>query len=154
MSDDHLHRRLACLGNTPVHRLGLACNYGITGHGLRYAVEDRGLNFIFWTPRMRWITPTLRDLLKSSDRRLVVASMVNLGYMPWMVRRSLEQSLRALGVDAIDIFLLGWLGVATAGSDAVLDQMRALRQAGKVRAIGCSIHNRPQIGRASCRERV
>ena len=145
MDQTHLHRRLACV-DKPVHRLGLACPYGIRGDDVRMAV-DRGLNAFFWTWQMWRTNQAIRDLARRDRERLMIASMSGIAYTAGQVRRSAERALRSLKTDYLDIFMVGWLGRASRGSVAVFDALVDLRESGKVRAIGCSIHNRHRAGR-------
>ena len=44
------------------------------------------------------------------------------------------------------MYLLGWLGITSAWTAATERELLHLRESGKVRAIGCSIHNRERAG--------
>ena len=56
---EFLSRQLRQVGKR-VHRLGLACNYGIDAQGFRAAL-DAGMNYFFWTPfRTGQVTPVLK----------------------------------------------------------------------------------------------
>src|SRR5262249_33573112 len=52
-----------------------------------------------------------------------------------------------LGVDHLDVLLLGWLGLGSALTSATERELVHLRESGKVRAIGASIHDRPRAGK-------
>ncbi|MEQ9320632.1 MAG: aldo/keto reductase, partial [Polyangiaceae bacterium] len=52
-----------------------------------------------------------------------------------------------LGTDYIDVLHLFWLGRMSAYSDAVVDELLRLREQGKIRALGASIHDRERAGR-------
>jgi len=144
MSQDFLHRDLRVVGKR-VFRLGLASNYGIDEAGIRSAI-DRGINYLFFTMRGKMARP-LRDALARQRDRLVVAAGPLLGYFGGSVRRSAERTLKKLGVDYLDIFQLNWLGVGSAWTDGTLAQLRHLKESGKVRALGISIHDRPRAGK-------
>jgi aryl-alcohol dehydrogenase-like predicted oxidoreductase len=129
------------------HRLGLACNYGIDGAGLAAALE-RGVNYVFWTRVLnRGVRATMRAALKKDRERLVVATGPSFGYFRGSVRRGTERLLRSLGVEYLDVLQLAWLGRMSAWTPGVVDELVTLRQEGKVRAIGVSIHDRPRAGR-------
>ena len=51
-----------------------------------------------------------------------------------------------LGTDYIDVLQLYWVGVSSALSEANLEVLSRLREEGKVRAIGVSIHDRKRAG--------
>ena len=129
-----------------VHRLGLATNYGLDDRGFHAALE-RGLNYVFWPVRSEAKSTALREALHRDRERLVVAAVPTLGLMGWSVRRGAEKALRSLGTDYIDILQLGWLGRASAWTKGTVDELVKLREEGKVRAIGVSIHDRPRAGR-------
>ena len=131
-----------------VCRLGLATNYGVTPADLEYAAE-RGINVWVWSPTQRGggaVSPVLKSILaKDRDRHVVL--VLGGGYFPWMVNWGLEKARRDLGIDKVDAFLLGWLGVTSALTDSNVEALRTARAEGKATAVGTSIHDR-QIGRA------
>jgi hypothetical protein len=45
------------------------------------------------------------------------------------------------------IFQLGWLGVASAWTEGTIRELEHLKESGKVRAIGVSIHDRDRAGK-------
>ena len=63
------------------------------------------------------------------------------------MRRGAEALLRELQTDYLDVFLLGWMGVGSAWTEATERELVHLRESGKVRAIGVSIHDRPRAGK-------
>lgn len=141
-----LQTTLRCTGKS-VHRVGLACNYGIDEAGFLRAV-DRGLNYFFWSPfRTSKITRALKETLHRDRDRFVIACGPTLGWFGGNVRRGAEKILRRLAIDQIDVFQLYWLGVSSAWTDATVEELVRLRDEGKVRAIGISIHDRPRAGR-------
>jgi aryl-alcohol dehydrogenase-like predicted oxidoreductase len=138
------HRDLRAVGKK-VFRLGLAANYGVEEAAIRGAFE-RGVNYVYLTPRGKMARP-LRDALAKHRDRIVVASGPTLGWFGGSVRRSAERTLKHLGVDYLDVFQLMWLGVGSAWTDATVRELEHLRSSGKVRALGVSIHDRPRAGR-------
>jgi aryl-alcohol dehydrogenase-like predicted oxidoreductase len=141
---DFTHRELRSVGKR-VFRLGLAANYGIDEAGIRGAF-DRGVNYVFFTPRGKMAKP-LREHLHRDRDKLVVACGPTVGWFGGSVRRSAERTLKKLGTDYLDIFQLNWLGVAAAWNDGTLAQLRHLKESGKVRALGVSIHDRARAGK-------
>jgi aryl-alcohol dehydrogenase-like predicted oxidoreductase len=140
------HKHVRAFGKR-VHRLGLACNYGIGPADFEHGLE-RGLGYVYWTNlRTGKIAPSLRAALSRDRDKLVVATGPLLGFFGGGVRRGCEAALRSLGIDTIDVFQLAWLGVTSSFSRAVQDELIKLRGEGKVRAIGVSIHDRPRAGR-------
>jgi aryl-alcohol dehydrogenase-like predicted oxidoreductase len=146
MSDDFLHRNLAVVDKR-VHRLGLALNMGIDEAGLEYTLE-RGVNYFFFPQRSaKKLTAALRRLLARYRDRMVIATGPSLGFFGGSVRRGAENALSLLGVDYLDVFQLYWLGKTSAWTESTQRELVGLKEAGKVRAIGTSIHDRPRAGR-------
>ena len=142
---DFTHRSLPHVGRK-VHRLGLALNYGIDAAGFDVAVE-RGMNFFFYTQmRTKHLVPSLKRVLKADREKFVVATGPSMGFFGGSVRRAAESRLKELGTDYIDVFQLFWLGVASAWTDATTEALLKLKEEGKVRAVGISIHDRKRAG--------
>jgi predicted aldo/keto reductase-like oxidoreductase len=134
-----------------VLRIGLAGNYGIDASGVSLAAE-RGVNFWLYSPRFKQVTPVLRELLRK-DREAHVVSLLDSALLAGGPRRGIERALKLLGTDYVDCYKLGWLGRTSRFSDGIRDTLQALREEGKVRAIGCSIHDRPRAA-ALARESI
>lgn len=105
------------------------------------------VQYVFWSPRMKPLTPALRDALARDRDRYVVSAGPLLGYFPGAVRRAAEGALRSLGVDRLDVLQLYWLGKMSAFTGGVREEMAKLREEGKVRVLGASIHDRPRAGK-------
>ncbi len=144
-SDDFTHRYIPALRKR-VCRLGLASNYGIDEAGVRAAFE-RGVNYVFWPIRESKTLPALRDALRRDRERMVVAAIPSTGLFGFTLRRAAEKALRELQTDYLDIFQMGWLGRSSMWSEGTVGELIKLREEGKVRAIGVSIHDRPRAGR-------
>jgi len=127
-----------------VFRLGLSGTFNLDEAGCREALER--IQYVFWTPRMKGLTAALRDALARDRGRYVVATGPFLGYFPGTVRRAAEAALRTLRIDFLDVFQLYWLGKMSAFTGAVQDELARLREEGKVRAVGASIHDRVRAG--------
>lgn len=145
MGEDFLYRDVPALKRR-VFRLGLAGNYGISEDGVR-AAFDAGVNYVFWTPTHKNVTAPLKERLKVDRERMVVASGPTLGYFGGSVRRGAEKLLRVLGTDYLDVLQVFWVGVTSALTEGVLGEMVKLKEEGKVRALGVSIHDRERAGR-------
>jgi aryl-alcohol dehydrogenase-like predicted oxidoreductase len=143
---DFTHRTLPHVGR-PVHRLGLALNYGLDPRGFDVAVE-RGVNFFFYTQlRTSGLVPSLRRVLKADRDKFVVAAGPSMAFFGGSVRKAAENRLRELQVDYLDVFQLFWLGVGSAWTDGTVEALQKLKEEGKVRAIGISIHDRARAGK-------
>ncbi len=138
------HRYVPAFGKR-VHRLGLACNM-IDERGFEAALEQ-GLNYIFWTAlRTGHLKPALKRALKARREELVLATGPSFGYFGGSIRRAAERLLSDLGIDTIDVFQLFWLGVSSAWSEGTMEALLRLKEEGKVRSIGVSIHDRVRAG--------
>ncbi len=141
--NEFLQRDVPGIGKR-VHRLGLACNYGIDAKGFSAGLE-RGLNYVMYTSmRTGKVRAAVAEGLKKNREGLVLASGTTLGYFGGSVRRGVESVLKALGTDYIDVFHLFWVGVGAAYSDATREAMVKLKDEGKIRRFGISIHDRPR----------
>lgn len=143
--DDWLHRAPTAFHGKRIFRLGLAANYGIDEGGVRAAM-DRGVNLFLWTMRSGGLGNPLREALRQRRDSVAVVGFAQAGWFGWGVRRGAEKLLRELGTDHLDVYLLGWLGVASAWTSATERELVHLRESGKVRALGVSIHDRARAG--------
>lgn len=146
MDSSWLYTTPSAIPNKRVHRLGLAANYGIEEDGVRAAM-DRGVNLFLWTRRAGGLKSPLREALAHKREDVVVVGYVTLGWFGWGVRSGAEGLLKELGTDYVDVLLLGWLGIGAAWTGAVEKELVHLRESGKVRGIGASIHDRPRAGK-------
>lgn len=145
MNDDFLYRDVPALGRR-VCRLGLATNYGIGGADLEWALEQ-GLNYVFWTPKAKQVTETLKAAIKRDRESLVIACGPTTGFFGGSIRHACERLLKMLGTEYLDVFQLFWLGRMSAWRPSTIDTLVSLRASGKARAIGVSIHNRKRAGK-------
>lgn len=142
---DFSRRHVHALGKS-VHRLGLACNMGIDAAGFEHALE-RGVQYVFWTNlRTGKLKPVLRKAIAAKRDDLVIATGPMIGYFGGSVRRACEATLTDLGVDTIDVYTLFWLGKGSAWTEGTIEALSRLKEEGKVRAIGASIHDRKRAG--------
>ena len=114
------HRELKRLGKR-IFRLGLSGTFGLDEAGCREALEQ--VQYVFWSPRMKSLTPALRDALAVDRDRYVVSAGPLLGYFPGAVRRAAERALKMLGIDQLDVLQLYWLGKMSAFTNAVQEEM-------------------------------
>jgi aryl-alcohol dehydrogenase-like predicted oxidoreductase len=144
MNNGFLNRDVSALGRR-VFRLGLATNYGIEGADLEWALEQ-GVNYVFWTPNARRVTASLKSALKRDRESIVLASGPGTGYFGGSIKRACERMLKKLGTEYLDVFQLFWLGRTSSWTSSTIDALVSLREAGKVRGIGVSIHDRKRAG--------
>jgi aryl-alcohol dehydrogenase-like predicted oxidoreductase len=118
--------------------------------GLRLAPDDverayheYGINTFLFHFRMRAMVEGLRRLIRSGcrdDLVLIAEAGIPTG---GFVHRSWERHARALDVETIDVFLLGWVRHRWYVTGRTWPAMRDLKAAGRVRAVGFSSHDRP-----------
>ncbi len=128
-----------------VFRLGLSCGYGLDEAGVEEAL-DGPTSYLFWTPRMKVATQPLRRALARNRDGFVVATGPTTAYWGGNLRRFTESALRTLNTDYLDILQMHWLGVTSAWRPGTVETMVKLREEGKVRALGVSIHDRKRAG--------
>jgi aryl-alcohol dehydrogenase-like predicted oxidoreductase len=142
--NDFLYREVPRLGRR-LFRMGISGSFGLDEAGCREALER--IQYVFWSPRMKALTAALHDALARDRERYAVSAGPLVGYFPGAIRRAAEGALRMLGTDYLDVFQLYWLGKMSAFTGAVREEMVRLREEGKVRALGVSIHNRSRAGK-------
>jgi aryl-alcohol dehydrogenase-like predicted oxidoreductase len=145
MADDFQHRDVPALRKR-VFRLGLAVSHGLDEAGIREALDGE-IDYVFWNPLARRLVGPLREALARDRERYVVATGPSFGWLSGSIRRRVEGALRALRTDYLDVLQLYWLGVSSALSGANVETLARLREEGKVRAVGVSIHDRPRAAR-------
>jgi len=142
--DDFTQRDLPGLGRS-LFRLGLGLNGGLDRAGLEQAVEQ-GVQYLFWTLEMGEATEALKDLCRQQREQLCIASGPTFAYSGGTLRRYVDNALRALDTDYLDVLQMFWLGKTSRWSASTIDAMVELREQGRVKAIGVSIHDRPRAG--------
>ena len=128
-----------------VFRMGIAGNYGIDSKDIQWAAY-RGANYWVWGRSYGKVAEGIRQVIKAGRDKHVVA-MLGWGYCGWQVRRSVENALRQLATDYLDVFKLGWLGRTSVYSQGVIDTLLKLKQEGRILSIGTSIHDRKRAAR-------
>jgi aryl-alcohol dehydrogenase-like predicted oxidoreductase len=139
---------VSALGKTGIvaRRMGLSASYW-PGKKTIYKAVDNGITVFFSYGFDLQMIRTLRDLFKTGrDRFTVITGAYNLLVTHTDIRKTYEKRLRQLGTDYLDYFL--FLGVMrpTQFPDRIQEEMRRLRDEGKVRGIGLSCHDRRFAG--------
>jgi len=142
--NDFTVREVPRLGK-PLVRLGISGSFELGEAGYREALEH--FQYVFWSPRMKGLTLALREALARDRERYAVSTGPLLGYFPGAVRRAAESALRTLRIDYLDVCQLIWLGRMSAFTGAVQEELLTLREEGKIRAAGVSIHDRSRAGK-------
>ncbi len=144
MNDDFLNRDVPALDRR-VYRLGLATNFGITGSDLEWAL-DQGMNYVFWTPKSKQVTPALKAALKRNRESVVVATGPTTAFFGGGIHKGCDRLLKILDTDYLDILQIFWLGRTSAWTSSTIEALVSLKASGKVRSIGVSIHDRKRAG--------
>ena len=127
-----------------VFRMGIAGNYGIDSSDVEWAAEH-GANYWVLGTSFKKVTAGIKEVIRKNREKNVVA-LLGWGFFGWQVRQSIEKALRKLNTDYLDVFKLGWLGRTSIYSHGVVDSLLKLKQEGKIKAIGTSIHDRQRAG--------
>jgi len=126
-----------------VSPLALAGNFGIRAEEVERAFHELGINTFFVTPRMTQAVEGIRRLVDAGHReRLVIITVAPLP-TSGSVHRTVDKTARVLGLDTVDVLLLGWVRSRWYPSGKTWPAMQQLKASGRVRALGISCHNRP-----------
>jgi len=142
---DFLHRDVPALDRPGLFRLGLSASFGIDERGIEEALER--CRYLFWNPRASRMTAPLQRALKKERAAYVVAGGPTLAYFPGQLGKYVEKARLILDTDYLDVLQLYWLGKMSRYSARMEEELVRLREAGLVRALGVSIHDRPRAGR-------
>jgi aryl-alcohol dehydrogenase-like predicted oxidoreductase len=141
MIEDFAHGTLGGL-NRRVYRLGLSGTYR-PGRDAIHKALDEGVNYLFCYGFDGQIVSTVREMPPSAREKCIVATgAYNLLVTRQDFRKTVEKRLRQLGTDYIDVF--HYLGVTQPKHfpEALREELRRLKQDGKVHAVAMSCHNR------------
>jgi aryl-alcohol dehydrogenase-like predicted oxidoreductase len=141
MESEFTHGVLGTTG-LRVCRLGLSATYRPGEDTIRKAIES-GVNYFFCYGFDSQMMSVLRDVFGNNRERYVVSTgAYNLLLGRQNFKRTLEKRLKQLKTDYIDVFL--YLGVMKTRHFQARDieELQALREDNRVRAVGISIHDR------------
>jgi len=127
-----------------VFRMGIAGNYGLDSSDVELAAEQ-GANYWVWGASFKKVTAGIKEVIGKNREKNVVA-LLGWGFFGWQILKSVEKALQKLNTDYLDVFKLGWLGRTSFYSQGVVDSLLKLKQEGKIKAIGTSIHDRKRAG--------
>jgi hypothetical protein len=138
--------RTALLGRTGrrVCRLGVGSSFGVGGRDLEAAVEEHGVDYLYWgSLRRRGFGGAIRELTRRGLRDRLFVVIQSYARVGALVRPSLCLALRRLGIEQADMLLLGWWNKGV--SPRILDAALACKERGLVRHLGVSTHTRPLV---------
>ncbi len=140
---DFSQKRILGKTGLKVSPLGIASSYGAPVKALEEAFEY-GCNYFVWNSFIRGRSPRMREairnIVKAGKRDQLVIAMHSYGHNAILNKHFLKKSLKQLGVDYIDIMLLGYYSWQPARS--VLDGALILKEKGLTRFIGMTGHKR------------
>lgn len=151
LSADFSHTMLPVVKKS-VFRMGVAGSYGLGSDDIRWAA-DHGANYWVWGRGFKKVTSGIIEVIKRNRENHVVA-MLGWGYFGWQIRRGVENALRKLDTDYLDVFKLGWLGRTSIYSKGIIDTLLKLKQEGRILSIGTSIHDRKRAGRLALNSEI
>ena len=123
-------------------RLGIGSTFNAPTPVIEAAFE-RGINYLYWgTVRQPSFARAMVNLAKRHRDELVL-TIQSYSPDPGTIAGEVEETLRASGVDSFDFLLLGSRSATPA--DAFVEVFERLRDAGKVRHLSLSSHNRPLL---------
>ena len=143
MASEFTHRSI--LGKS-IHRYCISASYGLPEAGVREALE-LGANYIFWSPAKKYLKTIVKDTVMKDRERFMLATGPILAYVGGSVRRAAEKRLRESGSDYLDIVQVFWAGKMSFLTKSVIGELVKLREEGKARAIGVSIHDRKRAAK-------
>lgn len=143
-SNDFSYTQLPVL-KKKVFRLGIAGNYGLESDSIRWAAEH-GANYWLWGASFKKVTEGIGEVIKQNREKHVVA-LLGWGYYGGQIRKGVENALRKLKTEYIDVYKLGWLSKTSFYNSNTVKTLLQLKREGKIRAIGTSIHNRKKAGK-------
>jgi predicted aldo/keto reductase-like oxidoreductase len=130
-------------GPFSVAPLGLAGSYGIDADGVERAFHELGVNYFFVTSKDDGVKEGVRRLIKAGHRdEIVIAGGANVP-TGFGVRAAFDKDCKALGTDHIDVFKLFWVQYHWYVTGQTWPAMRKLKEEGRVKMLGMSIHDRP-----------
>ncbi len=134
------------LGRTglKVSRLGLAGGFGVPASAVEKAYHEFGINYFYWSsPRKKGMRDGLRTLVRS-HRDNIIITLQSYDQIGLTLRRSITQGMKALGVDYVDVALLGWHNWYP--PKILIHNALTLLDEGLVRFIAMSGHKRTLFG--------
>lgn len=133
------------LGRTElqVARLGISSSYGAKAETFEEAFEY-GLNYFTWGTFIkgdsREMKKAIRNIVAKGKRDQLVISVFTYAHEPLLTKYFLKKRLKALGIDHVDVLLLGYFPKVP--STRILYGARKLKESGLVRHLGISGHQR------------
>ena len=131
------------LGRTgfSVAPLGLASGYGTNAAMVEEAV-DHGVNYLYWGAwRSKRMAEGIKEVTKKYHEDLIIVVQA-MARTVFSMNRIVRNSLKRLGIDYIDILLVGRGGDNRIPSRRLIDNAYELKEKNLIRSLGISSHHR------------
>ncbi len=140
-------KKRTILGRTglSISRLGLAGGYGVEAAAVEKAFHEYDINYFYWSsPRRSGMGEGLRNLVKKNREKMIIV-LQSYDHIGLTVKRSVHKGLKSLGVDYVDVVLLGWNNWYP--NRMIIRDVLELKEKGLVHFVAMSGHNRKLFGR-------
>lgn len=125
-----------------VSRMGLASGYGVPTAAIEKAFHEHGVNYLYLSLLRRGrMVEAIRNLAAHRDELFIVLARPT----TWFLESLVERWLRRLGIERIDALILQ--DHRKPPPPKLVDALHRLREAGKIRFVGMSSHDRPLVAR-------
>jgi predicted aldo/keto reductase-like oxidoreductase len=122
-------------------RLGIASSYG-TDEAMVEEAVDRGVNYLYWGAlRTRRMAEGIKRVARKNRDDLIIVVQTMARTVPSM-NRVVYKSMKRLGVDYIDVLLLGMGGYPQGLRSRLIEHADTLKDDGVIRALAISSHHR------------
>lgn len=144
---DFVEKRTLGRTGLSVSRLGLAGGYGVPAAAVEKAFHEYGINYFFWsTPRKPGMGEGLRRLARNNREKMIIV-LQTYDHIGLTINRSIQKGIKTLGVEYIDVALLGWHNWYP--PKRLINDALELKEHGIIRCIAMSGHNRKLFGKIS-----
>ena len=140
------------LGRTgfSVTRLGIASSYGTDEAMVEEAIA-RGVNYLYWGAlRTRRMAEGIKHVARKNRDDLVIVVHTFVRTVS-SINRVVQKSMKRLGVDYLDVLLLGMGGYPHKPKSRFIEHCYKLKDDGSIRALAISSHHRllfPELEKA------
>jgi aryl-alcohol dehydrogenase-like predicted oxidoreductase len=129
------------LGRTglPVTRLGIGSSYGTDEAMVEEAVEH-GVNYLYWgAMKTKKMAAGIKKVIRGNRDKIVIVAQA-MTYSPTGMSSVVRKILKNLGVDYLDVLLLGWRNKKI--PPRMIEQFHKLKNEGLVHFLAISSHKR------------
>jgi aryl-alcohol dehydrogenase-like predicted oxidoreductase len=130
-----------------VNRIGLASGYGIPAAAMEKAFHEYGINYFYVSPvlNLRSMIQAVRNLYAHRDELFIVQARPYMGgFGGRRLEKYVDKWLGKLGIDRVELLLQD---VRKPFKPALMEEIKKLKEKGKVRFAGISSHDRPLFPR-------